>query len=197
MKTNKKAVVIVLVVAAVCVAGGVSVFFVGGEENQKSAVGVKTPKPVEQSNEEITEYFQSEQFQALDPNDRRDYARQARRQMMANNMEGYFETPQEQRVAYLDEIIDSMQNWREMFRGQRGGRDRWRGRDGERADGQRRQRGQGQRGRRGRGRNLERSRERAESRDPAQTAKRSAFRQAMRDRMNERGIESRWSGRRR
>ncbi|MBW8002892.1 MAG: hypothetical protein FVQ80_12865 [Planctomycetes bacterium] len=193
MKTNKKMIVIVIAVAAVCVAGGASVFFITPDKKHISAVGVKTPKPAEQTNKEMTEFFQSEQFQSLDPNDRRDYARQAMRQMRNNNVEGYFETPENQRVAYLDEVIDSTPDWREMFRGQRGDRDRWRSRDRENANGQRR----GGRGRRaGRG-NPERLRERAESRDPAQTAKRVAFRQAMRKRMKQRGIESRWSGRNR
>jgi len=172
------------------------------------------------SADEIAEYFRSDEFKNLDPNTRRASAREAMGEMMTGRVREYFELPVEQRTAYLDKIIDSRESrqrgfgfGRRGFAGPRGSREFRRGEpsgqrapeprrlDGSRGSGRRRpdrigapdrpRRGPGQGGRRGRRRSPERMRARMERHDPVTRAQMAKFREALRERMRERGIEPR------
>jgi hypothetical protein len=134
--------------------------------------------------------------------------------MMTSRAKEYFELPVEERVVYLDKVIDEMQSRRSEFRARRrefGGRREGRGerrREGEgrgerarfRRDGRDGRGGQGRprwrAGRRGRRWSPERRRARREFVDPRTRAIRAKFRKALRRRMRERGIQFGPRGRR-
>jgi len=162
MKINKKLIIIISAVV-ISIAAGSVVWQVSRRQN----------KPADfagQKREQIEQYLRSDEFRDLDPNTRRAYARQAFRQMMTQRAEEYCELSPQDRTAYLDNIIDTMRTRRRGwgFRPPR--------------DGQ-----QGQRPPRPR-RRPEDMRARSESIDPASRAQMGAFRQALRERMRERGI---------
>jgi hypothetical protein len=193
MKTNKKLIIIISIVV-LGLAGASTVVFVfkGGA---KSKV---TPDPASQSDAQMREYVQSEQFKNLAEQDRRQYMRSAMGQRMTSQAQKYNGLPAEQRTAYLDEVIDSMQAWREQM--PRPARRRDANDPNFRAD--RRQRGEqgnGQGGPQGQGqrRQMEPSQMRArmESMDPARAVQMQAFREALRKRMQERGIQGPQGGR--
>lgn len=98
---------------------------------------------------------------------------EVRRQEVEDRMDAYFEAPPEQRVAMLDQMIDRMQDGG-GFRG--GGR-----------FGPGRGNGQGQR----RGLTPDRMQRRLDNTTPEQRAKRSEFIQALRQRMEQRGVNPR------
>ncbi|MHC4617433.1 MAG: hypothetical protein ACYTEQ_06735 [Planctomycetota bacterium] len=164
----------------------------------------------EKKPEEIREYLRSEAFRNMDREARRGIARRAMEQMMTGRARAYFELPVEERVVYLDKIIDEMESRRREFRsmrgefrrGRRGSEERreTRGGQGERVrfrsagpDGRGGRDGQGRprwgRGRRGRWRSPERRRRRSEFVDAETRAIRAKFREALRQRMRERGMD--------
>lgn len=91
--------------------------------------------------------------------------------MMEDRVNKYFELPQEQREAYLDEMIDRMQEMRRNHQANR------RNRDANQSGQQRR-----------RGISPERFKNRIEKSSPEDRAKRVEFMKAMRERMKKRGI---------
>jgi len=162
------------------------------------------------SPDEIAEYLRSAEFRNLDPNTRRVNAREAMGEMMTSRVREYFDLPAEQRTAYLDKIIDARESRRREF-----GRREFLGR-GESAvrreaeprrlnartiSRQRRpdrigapdrpSRRPGQGGWRRRRRSPERMRARMERRDPVTRAQMAKFREALRERMRQRGIKPR------
>lgn len=160
MKTNKKIIIIISAVV-ISIAAGSVVWQVGRRQG----------KPADfagQKREQIEQYLRSDEFRDLDPNTRRAYARQAFRRMTTQRAKEYCELSPQDRIAYLDNIIDTMQSRRREF--------------GPPRDGQ-----QGRRPPRPR-RKPEDMRARGESIDPASRAQMGAFRQAMQERMRQRGI---------
>jgi len=169
------------------------------------------------SADSIASYCRSDEFTNLDPNTRRATVREDMGEMMIVRVREYFELPVEQRTAYLDKIIDARESRgrefgfgrrqfagrggrREFRRGEPGGRD---GGESSRVDARnssgrrrpdriaapdRRRRGPGQGGRRGRRPSPERMRARMERHDPVTRAQMAKFREALRERMRQRGI---------
>jgi hypothetical protein len=199
MKVSRGLIVIGCV-AVVAVVTGLIIWLVGG--GRPSGPDFREKQP-----EEIREYLRSEEFRNMDREARRGIARRAMEQMMTSRAREYVEMPVEERVVYLDKVIDEMQSRRREFESRRRefvGRREGRGerrREGEgrveRArfsrdgrggrDGQGRPRWRG--GRRGRRRSPERRRRRSEFVDAETRAIRSKFREALRQRMRERGME--------
>jgi SNF2 family DNA or RNA helicase len=173
MKTNRKLIIIISAVLISLAAGSV-VWHVARRAKPFDATGKKP--------EQIFEYLQSDEFRNLDPNTRRDYARQAFGQMMTQRAKEYCELPPEKRTAYLDEVIDSMQSQRREFESRR--TEFRRPRDGEP---NRRPFNPATRPRR----KPEDMRARRELTDPTTRAQMAAFRQAMGERMRQRGITPR------
>jgi hypothetical protein len=212
MKLTKKSVVAVSIIVT-GVVGGLVAWLVGGGEPAAANFSDKSP-------EQIAEYLQPEEFRNLDRGVRRSRARQAMEQMMTIRAREYSELPAAQQVAYLDKVIDDMQSRRREFGARRrgfegrrgdngfrrrefaGGREGAESRGGEFQGGREQTRPRWDAGdgsqrprRRGRRRSPERRRARSEFVDPKTRAQRAKFREALRQRMRERGMDFR-SGRR-
>lgn len=150
------------------------------------------------SEQEIRTYMESEEFKKLDRGAQRQYSRAAMGQAMETRMTQFFETPPEQRTAYLDKMIDDMQERmkqrppREARAGGGGPSSHVSGSN----QGDASQQGSGQNARSGGStrRGPEGMRARQERSTPEQRAKRTEFFEAMQSRMKERGIDSRPSG---
>ncbi len=168
MKTNKIT-ILLLCAAIIAAATGASVWFVKTRQHSNKQIDFSGQTP-----EQIRAYLRSKDFNSLDEQARRDIGRAARMQMMEYRVNEYFGTPEDNRTAYLDKVIDEMQARRAEFRARRADAN-------DPNDQQRRQRRQFARG-------AENQRVRMESVDPLTRAKRAAFRDAMRARMQERGI---------
>lgn len=116
--------------------------------------------------------------------------REAMREAMDERMEAYFKLPQEERTAYLDEMIDRMKERRERRKerekasapGNSGGRSGESARDKPRED--------------NRARGTERRKDRIESSNPEQRARRAEFFKDLRKRAQERGVSMGGPGRR-
>jgi len=171
MKTNKKLIIIISAVLVSLVAGSV-VWHVARRTKPVNFIGQKP--------EQIFKYLSSEEFRNFDPNTRRRYARQAFDQIITQRAEEYYELPPEKRTAYLDEVIDSMQSQRREFESRRA--EFMRPRDGEQNLQSARSRPR---------RKPEDMRARREPIPPATRAKMAAFRQAIGERMRQRGITPR------
>ncbi|HUW18063.1 MAG TPA: hypothetical protein VMW16_02040 [Sedimentisphaerales bacterium] len=192
--------VVTVSIGVLAVVAALVVWFVSGR-------GPRVPDFSEKKPEQIRQYLASDQFRNLDRETRRTIAREAMEQMMTSRAKEYCELPAEQRVAYLDKVIDEMQSRRREFESRRGEftgrregpRDRGRegGRQGEQArvrptrsaaqSGQPRpRRGPGRLGRR---RSSEGRRRRREFTDPRTRAIRAKFREALQQRMRERGLD--------
>jgi len=167
MKINRKLIIVISAVVISIVAGSV-VWQVGRRQGKPADFSSQKPEQIEQ-------YLRSDEFRNLAPNTRRAYARQAFRQMMTQRAKEYCELPPEKRTVYLDNIIDTMRARRREFESRR--REFGPPRDG-----------QQDRRRPRRRRRPEDMRARSESIDPASRAQMGAFRQAMRERMSQRGI---------
>ncbi len=167
MKTNK---IIILSLCAVIIAAaaGASVWFVKARQHSNKQIDFSGQTP-----EQIRAYLRSKDFNSLDEQMRRDIGRVARIQMMEYRVNEYFSMPEDKRTAYLDKMIDEMEARRAEFRARRP--------DANDPNDLRRQRRQF-------ARSAEERRARMESVDPLTRAKRAAFRDAMRARMQERGI---------
>ncbi len=116
-------------------------------------------------------------------------------QMADRHIDDYFELPDEEKNAHLDRIIDEMEERRAQWE------ERRRRREAERADERETERETDREERassdrrpertRGRGMSLERIKRRIEHSTPEQRARRQAYWEALRERMEERGIEFR------
>ena len=197
MKVSRKSIIIVSV-AALSVAAASIIWLVARRP--------RVPDFSDKAPEQIAEYLRSEEFRNLDRDARRASAREAMFQMMTGRAKEYCELPVEERVAYLDKVIETMQSRRREFESrrrefeaQREGSDPGRrefeaqgeqvqSRFGAR-DGSQRQRWQGRW--RGQRRSPERMRARTEFRDPKVRAQMAKFREAIRERMMEQGIDFR------
>ena len=148
----------------------------------------KMPDPKKQSQDQIVAQLQSQQFRQLDSQDRRQYARSAIGEILTRHAENYTALPVEQRTAYLDQVIDDMQGYLEQMRQQR------RQRRAENPDAAPTPRNDERpsrdaQGRRGRHRDPQTRRARSENIDPKTRALISQFFQAIRARMQQRGIQ--------
>jgi len=128
------------------------------------------PDPAKMSGEQIAKYVKSEDFNSLSRQQRGEFFHQA----MDSRVNTYFSTPPEERTKYLDKIIDEMGSMRRQGPPP-GMRDR-------RPDAN---------GFRERFQNAKPSERRAmqESSDPEQRARQRMFFQAMRTRMQQRGMQ--------
>jgi hypothetical protein len=167
MKTNKVIILSACSLLVVVVAAAGSFWFLRSEKkSQLKDFSGQTP-------EQIRAYLRSKDFNSLDNQTRRMVGRTARIEMMECRVNEYFNLPEDKRTVYLDKLIDEMQARRAEFRAQRP--------DANDPNDRRRQRRQFARG-------AEDQRARMESVDPLTRAKRAAFRDAMRARMQQRGI---------
>lgn len=202
MKVSRKSIVIVSI-AVLGVVVALIVWLVGSSQSP-------APDFSDKNSEQIAGYLRSDEFNNLDRDARRAAARQAMRQMMAGRAKEYSDLPSEERIAYLDKVIDTMQSRRREFESMRGGfggrrggpesiRREFEGRREQaqfRSDAQSDQRPpRWRRGQRGRRRSPERMRARTEFVDPKTRAQMAKFREALRQRMRERGIDFRSPGR--
>ena len=210
MRVSRKPIIIVSV-AALSMAAASTIWLVA-RRPRVSDFSDKNP-------EQIAEYLRSEEFRNLDRDARRASAREAMFQMMTGRAKEYCELPVEERVAYIDKVIETMQSrrsefearrrefegrregsepgrfWRREFEGRREGSDPGRREfeaRGEQVqsrfgaqDGSQRQRWRGGR------RSPERMRARTEFADPKVRAQMAKFREAIRERMMEQGIDFR------
>ena len=188
---NKKIIIISVVGFVVVAAAGAGIWMaVGGDDE-----GRRKFKPVDlsdKSSEDIIEKMQSDEFRNMERSERRNYARSAMREVMTRRVNEYHKLPKEERVAYLDNVIDEMQERRAEFEKMREQRTQERQQSRETSD----KNGQGGReGRRGGGRrDPSRMRSRMERVDSDTRAKMTNFMMDMRARMEERGIESPFRG---
>lgn len=189
---SRKNIVIASTVAAVLVIGTVW----GGVK----LYGKDRPVRIDlsgKSEEQIRAYMESEEFKKLDREVRHQYGRAAMEQAMEKRMNGFFEVAPEQRTAYLDKMIDEMQERRRQMpprgAGDRSGEPRPQVSGQNQAEGGSPQSGQARRGG-GARRGPEGMRARQERSTPEQRAKRTEFFEAMRNRMKERGLDFRPGG---
>lgn len=164
MKTNKTITLSVGATIIIAAAAGASFWLMRSEKNpQQTDFSGRTP-------DQIRAYLRSKDFNSLDERTRRAAARSAFRQITDYRVNEYFGLPAEKRTAYLDKIVDEMETRRREFGGRRPDPN----------DPNRPQRRQFARG-------AENMRARMESVDPLKRAQRDAFREAMRQRMQQRG----------
>ena len=182
--SRKKTVVILCVVGGFVIVSVVCGLALIGRDS-------KVPDASRLSADQLDEYIRSGRIMELEPEQRRDFFREAMESRTARQAEGYFNTPADMRDVYLDEVIDSMQSRREEFSqmremldpnefgSRRGGGGRFGpmgGRGGE---------GRGERDRQNRGGpSQERRRARQESVSPITRAQTREFRRALRRRMS-------------
>lgn len=179
---NRKNVVIASAVAAVLIIGTVwgGVELYGKYQSAKIDLSGK-------SEEQIRAYMESEEFKKLDREARHQYGRTAMAQAMEKRINGYFEVAPDQQTAYLDKMIDEMQ---ERIKEMPPREPRPQVSDPNKpGDG-------GPQARQGSGtrRSPGGMRARQESSSPEQRAKRVVFHEAMQKRMKERGINFRPGG---
>ena len=164
MKINKIIVLSVCGLLVVAVISAGAFWFLRNEKkSQLRDFSGQTP-------EQIRAYLRSKDFNSLDDQTRRMVGRAARIAMMNYRVNEYFSLPENKRTAYLDKMIDEIEARRAEFQARRPDPNDRRLRQFRR--------------------NAEAQRARMESVDPLTRAKREAFREAMRTRMQQRGINS-------
>ena len=185
MKVNKRT-IIIAAIASVCLAGASATVIV---LRHKPSI----PEPVNQTGEQLREFIKSDEFRNLQRRQQRRYIRRAMGVQMVKRAETYHQLPREKRIEYLDKTIDTMQKRREEFRSirqqLRSQRMQSESQDQRNTADANSRRAWQQRSSRRRGFNIENMRARRESVDPKRRAQMSKFRRALRDRMQQRGIE--------
>jgi hypothetical protein len=190
---RKKIIIIASVVAVVCLAaaGGLYVKFKGGDEDEFGGRrprfrDANLPDVRRQSYEDVVKFKNSDKYKKLTPQEQAMYSMMSARQVMQHNMETYFTLPKEQQTAFLDKVIDEMQQnmknmeqMRNMF--PRPPRDANEPNDPNRA--RRMQERMAQRN------NPANARSRSERGTALERAQREQFMNAMRQRMQQRGIQ--------
>jgi len=129
-RPGKKLVIIIaaaVVVAVLAVSGAVRIF--GGNDSQDQQPqrfgwvnDPNLPNPQKQKPQEIIAYIDSSEFKQLTPQQKMNYFRGGGQKVVEYQMEEYAALPEEEKTAYLDEIIDRMEAMRpgmEQFRQQR------------------------------------------------------------------------------
>ena len=193
------------VISLLCVAGvGLAVFLTkkppspGQEDGEKVASYVASEQfgslPTEEKEAYLKKTWENregknwqETYENLDE-EKKDQLRENLgemfRERMRQRVEEYFELPQEEREAFLDEMIDRMQQHRRQWEDRRGP---GRGRDGdrERRDGETGRNGPGPGGR---GFTPDRMKSMLENTSPEDRAKFVEFHKDLRERLRERGL---------
>ena len=196
MELARKKIVIIIAatVVAVSVVGGAMMVF-GGDEPEDQRRGrfrmtpdANLPNPEKQKPQEIITYIDSEEFRQLPVQQKMNYYRGSGRKVMEYQMDTYAALPEEEKIAYIDSIIDRMDSMREemaQYREQRRAQ-----RELERQNNPDAQQ-QSRRGGRGGRRSFDPARRRArrERGTPERRAIRRQFFTALRNRSQERGIE--------
>jgi hypothetical protein len=164
MSAQTKWIIAVCVAIAVLTTGAAAYYFkyIGGG-----------PDPAKMSSEQIRTYVQSPDFNNMPRAQRRVFFEK----VMDSRMQGYFNTPLQERDNYLDKIIDDMQNFRPNF-------DRQRFRDPNRDPNRMQQMQQ-----RFRNATPQQRRLREEMRDPVKDQMRRKYYRALRTRAEARGIQ--------
>jgi hypothetical protein len=106
-KKKKKMTIIVSVIAVLCLAS-IVIVAVGTREVKVSDFSGKDPN-------EIAGYFRSEEFNNLEQQDRRKVARQVINAAITERAKEYSELPYDQRIDYLDKLIDEQEKRRKEF----------------------------------------------------------------------------------
>jgi flagellar basal body-associated protein FliL len=192
---RKKLIIIISVIAVVCLsaAGGLYVVFSSGS-NEPDEFGRRRPRfndanmpdPHKQSAEEIMKYRNSEKFKKLSPQEQMMYTGASMRTMMNHHTETFFNLPEDKKTAYLDKLIDEMQQNMKNFEQMRNQMPR-RPREPNDINDPNAQRRRAERiAQRNNPANVRSMRERG---DPEERAKQTQFRQAMQKRMQQRGIQ--------
>lgn len=189
---------IVAGLAVVGVASAAAVSYWALRDAQPADGRVVVPEPVDDP-AKPQQYIYSESFAQLPVAQRLDYLAQHREQIgqelrrywryqMQRTVDGYFALPEDQREAYLDRVIDEMEQFREAMRQRRPEGDQNRRED---------MRRRWERMSRDERKNLvrDRWRERIEEGTPEQRAKMSAFFRALANRRAQRGLGTMWGGR--
>jgi hypothetical protein len=160
MATQNKWIIAACVVIVVLATGSTAYYFTHRGE----------PDPAKMSSEQIQTYMQSPDFNNMPREQRREFFGK----VMDSRVQGYFNTPAQDRDKYLDKIIDDMQNFRPR------NFDPQRVRDPNRDPNRMQQ---------FRNTTPEQRRARRETRDPVQDAKRREFFMALGARAQSRGIQ--------
>jgi len=204
MKKSRK---ILITIIAVCVlVGSLIAGFAISRANKSSYPDVDINEP-----NQVREFVRSEEFRSMDEEERREFFQKRMREAMVNGADEYCQLPEDQKTAYLDNIIDQMQNRMREFRRNRpedgsarpprdgntpGPPPNWgdddpppppRAQDGE----DNRNDDEEDRGRRGPGRprmSVSDMRGRSESMKPSNRAKMTQFMMDLHNRMQERGV---------
>ncbi|MGA2915785.1 MAG: hypothetical protein ABSE89_07140 [Sedimentisphaerales bacterium] len=187
---RKKIAIITAVIIVVCLSasGGLYYMFRGSNNGAEDDFGRRRrewndsnlPNPDKQKPQEIMAYMDSDEFKKLSGREQFMYMRQGGQKVMEYQMDTYFSLPDEQqKTAYLDQMIDRMQTQRTNFERMRPPR-----RDANEPNDPNRPQPFGNR----RNFTAANMRARSERGTPLQRAQREAFFEAMRTRMQQRGI---------
>ena len=109
MKISKKVIIISSVSAFVIIAAGSAILLSGS----------KAPNPQKQTPEDIRKFFESSEFKKLSIVEQRKYAGKAMETMIVSSATEYVQLPAEERITYLDKIIDEMETRRKEFMARR------------------------------------------------------------------------------
>lgn len=180
----------IIIAAAVCLVAGGGILIFGGDKPNGDEFGrrrfprdANLPDMHKKSAKEIVDYTKSTAFQNLTSQQQMRYRMENGRQMMDYQMETYFTLPATDRTAYLDKMIDQMQAMRkdmEQMRSQMP--------DRQRPDANDPNRQARQAARAARMADPSNARAGAERGTALQRAQRQQFMEAMRARMQQRGI---------
>ena len=103
MNRNNKNIYLIVAVIAVLLLSVITVAIIkNGKEPDFSG----------QSREQIREFLDSNDFRDQEPNERRQIARSAMREVITSNAREYYELTPKERVKYLDDTIDRMEEMR-------------------------------------------------------------------------------------
>ena len=197
-------IVIAAAVVAVAAIGGTMLIFSGDDSQDSSRRRFRfvsdpnLPNPEKQEPREIMAYIDSDKFRQLAPQQKMNYFRGSGRKIMEYQMDTYASLPQEERVEFLDDIIDRMDEMRPAMEQYRQQRQAQRALERENNPDAAQQNQQGRRGRSGRRTpDPARMRARRERGTPEQRATRRQFFTALRNRAEQRGIQTFGHGSRR
>jgi hypothetical protein len=192
---RKKIIIIAAIIAIVCLSASGGLYFMlkGSGQEQRDEFGgpgrprfhdANLPDARKQSYDDIMAYRNSDKFKKLSQREQMMYTMMSGRQVMEHNVETYFNLPKEQKTAYLDKVIDEMQQMRPNFEQMR--RDNPRRRDANDVNDP--NRAARRAAREAQMNNPSRARSMRERGNPEQRAKQMQFMQAMQKRMQQRGI---------
>jgi hypothetical protein len=195
-KSNRKKIIIIVISIFVCLSAFGGLYYVvrgSGDKGNVDEFGRRRrewndnnlPNPNKQTGQQILAYMDSAEFKRLSAREQFRYMGAGQEKVMQYEMDTYFSLPNEQqKTAYLDKIINRMQAQRTEFEQMRQQRPPRRRDANEPNDPNRPRFGPGG----GRTFSASNMRARSEQGTPTQRAQRDAFMQAMRQRMQQRGI---------